>query len=243
MEHSLIPGNGERSLIVGQTGSGKTAFAVWLLYRIPIAPVVLYDTKDEPKFDKLPNSIVVEQPAEMFKAYHNEKIDFIIVRPPVEMLGDAMQLDEYLFYHYTHMRDSVAYIDEAYTFHNNGRPGKGLIALLSRGRSRGITTIISTQRPTMLSRLAITEAQKLYAFKLADRQDRKRLADVVPNFDDYPIPSKHGFYFFESGDDKPHLFKPVKLDAEINTGYTDSQPVNLNGDRQTSNTLTKHVWV
>lgn len=243
MEHSLIPGRGERALIVGQTGSGKTAFAVWLVYRVPFAPIVLYDTKDEPKFDKLPNSLTVETVEQMLKAYNDEKIDYIIVRPPVELLGEPQALDEYLFYHYTHLRDSVAYIDELYTFHANGRAFKGLIALLSRGRSRGITTIMSTQRPMMISRLCITEAQKLYIFKLGDRQDRKRIADVIPNFDDYKLPSKHGFYYFESGDDNPHLFQPVKLDPIINTGYTDTQPQDTYGDKQENISLSKHVWV
>lgn len=243
MLHSLIPGRGERALIVGQTGSGKTAFAVWLLMRIPIAPVIIYDTKEEPKFSNLPASIVVETMEQTLKAYHDEKIDYIIVRPHVELLGHPEELDNYLFYHYINMRNSVAYIDEAYTFHSNGRSFKGLIALLSRGRSRGITTIISSQRPTMLSRLAITESQKLYVFKLGDRQDRKRLSDVIPNFDDYKLPEKHGFYFFESGDDEPHLFQPVKLDAEMDTGYTDIQQSDSDHGREPSNSLGKHTWV
>lgn len=243
MTIKLIPESGERALIVGQTGSGKTAFAVWLLFRIPYAPIILYDTKDEAKFDKLPNSRIVETIKQMHEAYEDISLDYIVVRPPVEILGNPDQLDEYLFFHYNHMRHSVAYIDEAYTFHANGRPYKGLIALLSRGRSRGITTIISSQRPAMLSRLAITEAQKVFVFRLNDKQDRKRLSDVIPNFDTYPLPIKHGFYFFESGEDNPHLFRPVKLDGEQNTGYTDTQPANVNDAKGNNTDASKHLWV
>lgn len=241
---SFIPEHGERALIVGQTGSGKTVFAVWLLRHIPTAPIFIYDTKDEPKFRRLPNSIVVTTVQEALKAYHDEKIDYVIVEPPVELLGDPEQLDNYLYYHYMNFRDSVCYIDEAYTFHNNGRAFKGLIALLSRGRSRGITTIISTQRPQGISRLCITEAQKVYVFRLADKLDRKRISDVIPNFDDYKLPPKHGFYFFESGEDSAHLLRPVKLDRSLDTGYTD----NAAQDEVTTSHIiqspaTKHIWV
>lgn len=241
---TFLPGRGERALIVGQTGSGKTAFAVWMLYRILIAPIIIYDTKDEPKFTKLPNSKIVETPEQALEAYNDETIDYIVVRPPVELLGEPDELDKYLFYHYTHFRDSVAYIDEAYTFHAHGRAFKGLIALLSRGRSRGITTIISSQRPMMISRLCITEAQKVYAFRLSDRQDRKRLADIIPNFGDYPQPSKHGFYYYESGDEDAHIFRPVKLDRALDTGYTDAPaPDQDNAPPLSTPPPTKHLWL
>lgn len=242
--HSFLPERGERALIVGQTGSGKTAFAVWMLYRIPIAPIIIYDTKDEPKFRKLPNSIIVETIEEVEKAYHNEQIDYVIVRPPVEMLGKPEELDEYLFAHYQNLRDSVCYIDEAYTFHSHGRAYRGLIALLSRGRSRGITTIISTQRPMMISRLCITEAQKVYVFRLGDRQDRKRLGDIIPDFADKAIPPKHGFYYYESGDDNAELYRPVKLDPLLDTGYTDETPeMDNNNTTVNQSPATKHIWV
>jgi DNA helicase HerA-like ATPase len=181
---------------------------------------------------------------EMLEAYDDATIDYIIVRPPVEMLGSPQELDDYLFYHYAHLRDSVCYIDEAYTFHNNGRAYRGLIALLSRGRSRGITTIISTQRPRGISLLCITEAQKVYVFRLADRNDRKRIGDIIPNFDEYRLPPKHGFYYFESGEDNAHLFRPVTLDRSLDTGYTD-EPATEDDDavRYNQSPATKHIWV
>ncbi len=241
---SFLPERGERALVVGQTGSGKTVFVTWMLVRLPIAPVYIYDTKDEPKFIGLPNSKIVETTKEMLEAYTDEKIDYVIVRPPVEILGEPEELDKYLFFHYSHLHDTVAYIDEAYTFHAHGRAFKGLIALLSRGRSRGITTIISSQRPMMISRLCITEAQKVYAFKLGDRLDRKRLSDIIPDFDEYPLPPKHAFYYFESGEDNAHLLRPVSLDPAFDTGYTDSPPAE---DASTSKIVpppaTKHIWV
>ena len=240
----FIPENGERALIVGQTGSGKTAFATWLMARIPIAPIIIYDTKEETKFPKLPNSVIVNDINGVANEYENPEVDYIIFRPPVELLSKPLELDALLMFHYTNFRNSVCYIDEAYSFHNQGRAGPGLVALMTRGRSRSITTIISSQRPAMLSRFAITESQKIYVFRLADKADRKRLSDVIPNFADLDLPPKHGFYYFESGEDFPELFKPIKLDAALNTGYTDEAlPDNEIGKEQISEHLSKHVWI
>jgi hypothetical protein len=242
--NKFVPNQGERALIVGQTGSGKTAFACWLLLRIPHAPIFLYDTKEEEKFPKLPASVVVETMEQAAKYYDDEKVDYIIIRPPVEIIGKPELLDDMLFYHYNNFKHSTAYIDEAYTFASNGRAHKGMLAIYTRGRSRGITCIMSTQRPVLIPRVAITEAQKVFVFKLGDKRDRKTLSDVIPNFDELPLPEKHGFYFFESGEDNVELFKPIKLDPSLDTGYTDNQPEPENSnDDSNNNPVTKHIWI
>lgn len=241
---SIIPSAGERALIVGQTGSGKTALGAWILIRTPTAPCILYDTKEEAKFPKLPNSVIVETMEQCAKEYDNPEIDYIIVRPPLEILDEPKELDLYLLYHYHHFRHSTAYIDEAYSFHHNSRPGKGLVALFTRGRSRGITTIISTQRPRHISLFLMSEAQKVFVMALGLKDDRKRMGDVIPGFEDLPLPPKHGFYFFESGNNAAELFKPIKLDPVLNTGYTDEQPVEESHNIiKPDNPATKHVWI
>lgn len=250
---SLIPEAGEHCLIVGQNGSGKTAFACWLLARVSLSPIVIYDTKIEPKFNKFPNSIVVADMHEALEHKDNVAVDYIVVRPPIQYMLEQKMLDHMLLTHYLEFKHCPAYIDEAYTFHINGRAGPGLTALLTRGRSRGISTIISTQRPVLLSRFCITEAKKSYIFKLVDRSDRKRLNDVIPDYADMPQPVKHGFYFFDSNSmEQPELFKPVTLDKRFETGYTDNigggQGNNNEGDDNSptdepTQAPLKHVWV
>ena len=241
---SFLPQEGERALIVGQTGSGKTAFAVWLLERIPQAPIVIYDTKDEEKFLQLPNSRLVHNQEQCTQAVDDVSVDYVIFRPSVEIQGEPEILDGYLWYHYQHYHNVPAYIDEGQTFHKGGRAYKGLIALMARGRSRGITTILSTQRPVSISRSIISEAQKVYAFKLGDRRDRKILSEVVPNFDKEPLPPKHGFYYFESGEDAPTLFEPITLPAKYNSGYVDKAKADDGPDTgQPEPAMTKHLWI
>lgn len=246
---SIIPQHGERAWIVGQTGGGKTALGLWLLVRIPTTPTFIYDTKVEPKFDKLPNNRSVVTIDDMREAYQDHTVDYIIVRPPVELLGEPSKLDEYLWTQYLEFPDTVAYLDEGATFHSRtGMPYKGIMALMMRGRSKGITTIISTQRPTRIAREILSEMQKAYIFYLQDRRNREVIDNVVPDFSDMPNPGKHEFYFWNQENNAVELFKPIRLDPAFDTGYTDVAKVGTNETHDVNhdipaNPTTKHVWV
>lgn len=243
---SFIPDQGQRAIIVGQTGSGKTAFIIWVAERISHAPVIIYDTKIEPKFDTLVPNVVVHSIEELAKYKDDETVDYIIVRPPDEMLGEPRQLDDFLWWQYQNAHQTTALIDEAATFQINNRAGKGLLSLMQRGRSKGITTIMCTQRPVRIDRSCITEADKAYIFYLADKADKKRIDDIIPNFSDLPKPPKFGFYFFNSGDEEPQLMAPIKLDDKRDTGYIDT-PIDGSpsgdGDHTELNSPAKHLWI
>lgn len=216
---TLLPAEGERSLIVGMTGSGKTAFLCWLLKRLPQSPIVIYDIKDEEKFPRLDFSTIVTTHEEILEAIDKAESDYIVVRPPADILGEPEALDHYLWQHYERLHGVTAVIDEAPAFHRNGRAFKGLTALLARGRSRGITTIVAAQRPAMISRSCITESQNLFCFYVGDGADKKRLSEIIPDFDRMADPDEHGFYFFRAGSRAVHKFGKVKLDPKLDTGY------------------------
>lgn len=241
---SILPEPGERGVICGFTGSGKTGFACWLMRRIPRTPIVIYDTKEEDKFLRLPGSRVANTFDEIHEHYENPEVDYIVFRPPIEDLTDPIALDTYLFRHYMELRGADAYVDEAYSFHNNGRPGRGIVALLTRGRSRGISTLLSTQRPTWVSRFVFTESQRFYIFRLMDKSDRKRLTDVIPDFIDLPNPPEHGFHYYRSGEEKAVTHNPVKLDPGIDTGYVDAAPPQAEPDEPDQPSPTRGlVWI
>jgi hypothetical protein len=223
---SLIPERGERALIVGQTGSGKTAMAAWILRRIQRAPIVIYDTKNESKFLSLIPNIITDRWQGVRDAFEKGEHDYIIFRPPPFALDDPGMLDNYLYLHYTELEGIDAYIDEIYSFHSTtGRPFKGLLNLLQRGRSRGITTIMATQRPAFLSKFAMTEAQKMYVFHLGYDPDLERMADFIQGFDKKPrlAPKSHGFYFYDALSSTLTVFKAVKLDKGLDSGYVDER--------------------
>lgn len=217
----LLPAPGERAFVAGMTGSGKTAFVAWLLQRMDSAPVIILDTKEEQKFLALPNSVLVSDIAGLDQAINDESVDYIVLRPPVELANDWEELDAVLLHIYINYTNVVVDIDEAYMVHNSARAGRGLNALMTRGRARGITTILCTQRPAWISKFVITEAQKFYIFYLQTREDKKRIGDIVPGFEDLADPPQFGFHFFRAGEREVTTFGGVKLDKALDTGYTD----------------------
>lgn len=216
---SLIPKQGERAFIVGQTGSGKTQFACWLLERLKQSPIVVYDTKGERMFETLPRSILVHDIGALEAALNNESVDYIIFRVPPFIVANNEDLDNLLWHHFQNYRGADVYIDEVFSFSQNGRAGPGLVALLTQGRSHGFTTIMSAQRPAWLSRFVISEAQRYYAFRLVDKKDRARLGDVIPDFADLPSPPAFGYYYFEAGQEAPRLMAPILLDKKKSGAY------------------------
>ncbi len=217
-----LPQPGERALSIGQTGSGKTSLNIFLMERLRTTPIIIYDTKEEPKFERMPRSIVTHNIAETSAAVDNETIDHIIFRPDISYVSDPTALDALLMHHYESYRGVDAYIDELYSFHRSGRAGPGLIGIYTRGRSRGITTISSSQQPRWISGFSISEAQLFYIFHLNREDDRKAVAKGTGMME-MPNPPPHHFWLFRAGSENPTLVKPILLDPRYDTGYTDAQ--------------------
>lgn len=245
---AFLPMQGERALVVGQTGSGKTQFVRWLMERSPLmvsgeinSPMLIYDTKDEPKFESLPRSAIGSTIEQIDDLLDDPANDFVIWRFPHRVLTNPTQLDLYLEYHYLNWRGVDAYIDELYQFHDSGRAGPGLTALYTRGRSKGITTIAATQRPAWISRFAISEAQKFYCFYLGLEDDLKRMtkdARMVGITD----PPEYHFWFKRQGREAPRLMKPIRLDGASNQGYIDV-PKPQPGDENPTAEIRSTVWI
>lgn len=235
---SFIPERGERALIVGQTGSGKTAFACFLLKRMIDSPIIIYDSKFDDKFLTLPNSRVAYDIEDVEFLKEDDQIDYIVFRPSVDILVKPDEMDKLLTYHYFNHQNIPAYIDEIYMFHSSGRAGSGLISLLTRGRSKGITTIMSTQRPAWLSMFSITESQKFFVFSLNRDSDRKKIEDFIPNYRSYRPTEKYGFHYFSVDNDVATRYSPVPLDKGIKSGYVDDAIENLDAKKVQS-----RIWI
>lgn len=219
---NILLQKGQRGIIVGQTGSGKTVGAIWQLQHAPLAPVLILDTKGEPAFDKIARAATETEEAERLEIYedtdkfltaYRKGIDaeYIIIRPSPEEIAEPLAMDNILMQIYNAGRSCLTYIDEAYQWHINGRAGPGLVGLLTRGRSKGMTTLISTQRPAWISRFCFSEAQKFYIYRLSDRRDMKTLGEFLPDFHNAKIPEKFHFYYYDTNRDDVTMYQPVPI--------------------------------
>lgn len=212
---SLLLERGERGIIIGQTGSGKTVGAIWHVRSVSQWPVIIFDTKIEPAFDgvALPgeSSEIIESGDDFLKQWKSKKQpDYLIVRPTAGELANPAELDDLLQAFYAAGKSAFVYIDEAYQWHVQGRAGAGLTGLLTRGRSKKMTTLLSSQRPAWVSRFCFTEVQKYYIYRLSDRRDLQSIENYIPGMAACPLPAKRHFWFYEAGEsEKPEYFAPV----------------------------------
>lgn len=218
---SLIPAHGERAVIVGQSGSGKTQLAKWMLWHMP--GTIIYDTKTEDAFAEM--GPIVESVDEAFEIFGEEgtDVDHVIVRPPGWMIAQPRELDAMLLDHYDRGEGITAYIDEAYQFHNQGRAGPGYVSLQTRGRSRGITTISSSQRPNWLSTFAFSELNHLYALRLQLDDDRKRLSDIINGYHKRDKPPLHYFDYARADGEAITRYEPIDIDYRPSRIYREKQ--------------------
>lgn len=232
---TLIPASGERVLVCGQTGSGKTVALARLAQALSEDErVAVIDTKIEPKYRGLPRARLVKDPKLFYEPESRDERrngpGIYIWRPSPLLAQDPVELDDVLYQLYSRFRGPLV-LDELYPFHaQGGRAGPGMTALLTRGRSRGISTIMGSQRPTWISRFCISESQHYWVYALVDRQDRRRLAEVIPNFPLEIPPPKHHFFYYHHDIDEPILFKPLNLKP-----FLDEAPEEL--------TMRQHVWL
>lgn len=209
----------QRGLLIGKTGSGKTQDALFQLTHTPLHPVIIFDTKIEDAFFSLAdpeNGIELikcesfDEFFELSKLPRKDLPDYILVRPPSSEVINSQELDKYLQLCYAKFGSCLVYLDEVAHWHFGNKPLPGLMELLTRGRSRGKSTLMGNQRPVNISRSCFSESDKFYIHKLLDERDKATLDYVIPNFSSLDNPPRFHFYFFDStGDDPIKLFKPV----------------------------------
>lgn len=226
---SILLDRGQRGILIGRTGSGKTTGAIFQLQNTPIDNVIVFDTKGEPAFNKLAReneSIEFYDSNESFAKELKQKRlpNYMVVRPDELEMADSTLMDAQLLEIYSRSKSCLVYIDEAYQWHVRGQAGAGLIGLLTRGRSKGITTLMSTQRPAWISRFCFTEAERYYIYKLTSLDDRKTVASYVPGYDPLAVVAKHFFWYYDSSSDmeNPQYFKPVPLPVRAKAANEES---------------------
>ncbi len=221
-----LPDNTQRLLIVGRTGSGKSRAAVWhlALRDWDVHPWVILDYKGEELFQSIPDAKHVE----LSYTPDRKKGGIFIFHPIPERDDEAV--DELLWR--IHARGGIGvYIDEGYMIDPRSSP---MIAILTQGRSKRIPVIVLSQRPTRISRFAVSESDFYQVFELNDKRDRETFKSFVPydletimkNDVTKPriLPAYHSLYYDVSGN-KLEVVTPVPSDSEIIKIFKDRIPL------------------
>jgi hypothetical protein len=183
----------ERVSIVGRTGSGKTYLAQKLTANLK--RLVVCDPKGTlaRKWDLRDWSVLNERRL-------RDGAD-IRLRIPTPLDGNWEQYFKACY----DAGNLTLYIDEAYGVlpRPGAQPTPFLNALYTRGRELGIGVWASTQRPSWIPLIMLSEADWFFVFRLMLVADRMRLAEVIgPSAMDVPK-SRYGFWFYNVHWDHP----------------------------------------
>src|ERR1700751_1976769 len=171
---------GEHILITGRTGSGKSAFARALLARRRF--LIFFRSKDDDitwTMDRKTRTLRTS-----LSAMDDGRVERLGVAPPpgdarsaqaaemAETFYQVMQRAEH-----KHKGGWTLYVDEGKAFDELGLMDE-LEPLATQGRSKRISLVFGTQRPTWISRYLISEPSHHISF-WHDGLDRKRLRECV----------------------------------------------------------------
>lgn len=175
-----------RAVFIGQTGSGKTTLARSALCSIPAYRfVVVYDVKgqmkaaDWPGF-KLVTSFEKLREAAELKSNGRWVFEKLIYQPNIYEVPDDSDLEAAdRFFKWIYYRtNTVLYVDEVYGVTTGRKIPFHFKAILTRGRERGITCLMATQRPAEIPQFILSEAENYYVFQLQMPQDKERIRKI-----------------------------------------------------------------
>lgn len=172
----------------------------------------------------------------LVEAQKNDKVRLIeersvIYRPPVEEERDYRAQDEFFEWIYNRWHTRL-YVDEAYSILGGTTPSQYLQACLSRGRERGISTIISTQRPARIPIITMSESEHIFVFRLNHAPDRARAAELI-DLDPYEFHSANlkDYEFFYYNAREGQASGKLTLDISAHRQHTQQGGIDHAGRR------------
>jgi ABC-type dipeptide/oligopeptide/nickel transport system ATPase component len=179
---------GEHVGIVGQTGSGKTTLEVELL-RLRDHVVVARTKSDSVRFDGYET---------VTRAAAMDRLDVrrLVLAP--KRGHQAAELYEAIERAWTQGGWCVA-IDELFYVHAKLHLGDEVDMLLTQGRGKKITTVVGMQRPSRVSRFALSEVTHAFIFSIEGRDAKQIIGQALsPRLAEIALelrPHEFAYYF------------------------------------------------
>jgi hypothetical protein len=182
------PDDSHRITIIGKTGSGKTQGAAWQLSRRSFQhrPWIIFDYK----YDSLLNDIRGTHELGVTEKIPKKPGLYIVHPTP----GEDEDVEKMLWAIWEREKVGV-YLDEGYMLPTRS---PAFQAILTQGRSKQIPLIMLTQRPSWITRFALSEADFIQLYQLTDQRDVKTCKSFLPLPIERPIPQYHSWWYDNS---------------------------------------------
>lgn len=200
----ISPDVGEHGLIIGLTGCGKSYLAHQLLYGHK--NIVVIDPKRE---FELAGATIVQTPDQFIRCKRYP----IIYRPIKELLASVGAYNEVYAECYQRCDKSdmkmTVYTDELACVGNANVFPPALRICYMLGRSKGLTMIGATQRPSGVPLCCLSEAKRWYVFFLNHPSDVDKIRGLCRGYPKQPTESEYIFYYYRVGSNIPASMKKI----------------------------------
>lgn len=186
----LLLGTEDRGAIVGQTGTGKSFLAKRLLPKTGRLAII------DPKRTFAYPEMIFDTAKSIWRA----KPDRFIFRPKPQNLGDLHEMSE--VYRYCFEKGNITvYTDDVAGIVPRMVPPHFLQVCYQMGREKKVRCLAGFQRPVSLPIFMMSEAQKVYAFKVTKKDDIKTIEEYCPGYAAAGFETRHDFYFYSAYSD------------------------------------------
>lgn len=186
-----LPKN-DRGVLIGATGSGKTFLGRYLVEDAEKPYSVVYDAKISESIGQWPHKIITD-----FDELVESDERRIIYRPNYIEAVNPVEQDA--FFEWVYLRKNTRlFVDEAYAVTGGTNPSFHFQACLARGRERGISTLVATQRPHRIPLVTLSEAEHYWIFRLTLLNDRRRVEEITGITAEEQLDLKNHEFFYYS---------------------------------------------
>jgi len=191
------------AFICGLTGSGKTELAQWIIRDRFKKYSVTYDPKHSSTISKWEGQTYIYTWSELMRSRERR----IVYRPSLKaylkngkLTNEAHDPDaqeEFFAYVFDRGRTRLV-VDESSVLPGGSRPSYYLRMCLTQGRELGISCVCLTQRPVDIPLVMMSEARKIYFFRLHMEEDMRRLQQITGVLiERQQLLRKHQFFMYD----------------------------------------------